>query len=473
MLLRKWYCVLLLGAVSCIAKAELLPYPIDTINGKLAYRYVVPRSIGLYRISVNFGVSQEDIVQWNPQLKERGLHYAETIHIPVKESDIASLKAETVPEPISTASVSVDSVPGAVDSVTTVEAAVQDSVAVVQDSVAVMPDSMAVVAKDSIKTRKVALLLPLQADIRQREPSMDRFTDFYAGVLIALSEVKDSASRYELFVYDTGKSEGVIEQMAADSVLRGMDAIIGPAYPAQVEVLSEAAKADSIPMFIPFTSKVKHIESNPFLFQFNPDVKNEARALANYLETKKDSVNCVFVDAIEADIPYSIREFRQAVRNREINVSLISVHEIMVDSLSKALKDSVENIIVFNSEKFSNLQLLLPHVISGKDGKSVTLYSQYSWQKEKIILPQLYTSVFATELPADLTHYNTEYALYFKKEPVSDMPRFDLLGYDITRQMMAWLEGKEYYGLQSDMRFEKVSEEGGYINTNVRVIRVQ
>jgi hypothetical protein len=51
------------------------------------------------------------------------------------------------------------------------------------------------------------------------------------------------------------------------------------------------------------------------------------------------------------------------------------------------------------------------------------------------------------------------------------MPRFDLLGYDVTRQMIAWLEGKEYFGLQSDMRFERVSETSGLINTHVAIIR--
>ena len=38
-------------------------YPLDTINGKIYYRYTVERGIGLYRISKNFGVSQEDILK--------------------------------------------------------------------------------------------------------------------------------------------------------------------------------------------------------------------------------------------------------------------------------------------------------------------------------------------------------------------------------------------------------------------------
>ena len=43
------------------AQGEGLNYPLDTINGQVYYRYTVERSIGLYRISVNFGVTQEDL----------------------------------------------------------------------------------------------------------------------------------------------------------------------------------------------------------------------------------------------------------------------------------------------------------------------------------------------------------------------------------------------------------------------------
>ena len=72
-----------------------LPYPIDTINGKAYYRYNVERSVGLYRISVNFGVKQEEILQANPMLQKRGLRYGEEILVPVKAS--ADSKKNTEP----------------------------------------------------------------------------------------------------------------------------------------------------------------------------------------------------------------------------------------------------------------------------------------------------------------------------------------------------------------------------------------
>ena len=450
------------------AAEELLPYPTDTIDGQIVYQYRVPRSIGLYRVSVTFGVSQETIINWNPQLRERGLHYDEVILIPTGKKPEDFKPEEPKPEepkveepkPEETDTIPTDTIPAVTIPADTIPA----------DTTIVIPaDTIPAdtIPADTIQRTKIALLLPLQSDTQQRDPGADRFMEFYEGALLALYDVQ-AHQKFELFVYDIGKTEDKVRELVADSTLRGMDAIIGPAYPAQVNVIAEVALADSIPTLIPFTNKIKDLPTNPYLMQFNPDAKIEAKVMVDYLESFKDSINVVFIDAKVSDIPNSVLELRQEVKDRGLSNTHISVKDILADSLSKAL---IENIIVFNSEKYSNLQLLMPHVLNGKSGKNVTLYSQYSWQKEQILLPQIYTSVFATDVPADLTYYEGQFSLFFQHPHKTDMPRFDLLGYDVTRQMIAWLEGKEYFGLQSDMRFERVSETSGLINTHVAIIR--
>ena len=81
-------------AVTMVRAQELLNYPLDTIDGEEVYRYEVERSIGLYRIGVNFGVSQSEIIRLNPQLRERGLHYGETLLIPTKRPVVKETEAQ-------------------------------------------------------------------------------------------------------------------------------------------------------------------------------------------------------------------------------------------------------------------------------------------------------------------------------------------------------------------------------------------
>ena len=70
------------------AKGQELDYPLDTINGQIYYRYTVERSIGLYRISLNFGVTQEEILKANPHLQNQGLRFEEVILIPAKNLSV-------------------------------------------------------------------------------------------------------------------------------------------------------------------------------------------------------------------------------------------------------------------------------------------------------------------------------------------------------------------------------------------------
>ena len=458
--------LLRLVAVSCalcitsVLSAELLPYPIDTVNGQAVYKYRVPRSIGIYRISVNFGVTQADIINWNPQLKERGLHYDEVILIPVTQK---AAPMDVSPAVVEEPKLVVEDVRP------TIPPAIDDSVVYPQADTLVVPDSVPEVAADTIHRTKIALLLPLQAESVHRDKNMDRFMDFYEGCLIALYDLQ-YADHFDLYVYDTGKTENEVKRLIADSALHTVDAIIGPAYPTQVEPVARLAQEDSIMTLIPFTDRVPDLSTNPFLMQFNPSAQVEAKAVVDYLEAQKAHINCVFVESKELEIPADVAAIQQEAKNRGLSHTTVTMGQVLADSLFISLKDSTENILFFNTDKFNSLQILMPHILNGKSGHSITLYSQYSWQKEKIVLPQLYCTVFSTEGETDLIHYEAIYRQYFKHEHNSSKPRFDLLGYDLMRQLVATLQGKEYYGLQSDSRFERVAENGGWINTYVRVI---
>ena len=73
----------LFAIVPSLKAQTTISCPIDTIDGKLYYRYTVERSVGLYRVSVNFGVKQEDILSANPVLQKRGLRLGEEILVPI------------------------------------------------------------------------------------------------------------------------------------------------------------------------------------------------------------------------------------------------------------------------------------------------------------------------------------------------------------------------------------------------------
>lgn len=464
--------VLILVLVAATAQAQLLPYPIDTINGTAVYRYPVEKSIGLYRISVNFGVSQEEIIRWNPQLSSRGLRFDETILIPIKQTPSPQpLPDKVKPEP---QKVELESQAPAVTAIPAIPAPamVADTVALPLVHAFLRPEQ-----QDSAQSKSIrlAFLLPLQVSATKRDASMDRFYDFYAGALLAVNaaQKRDNGVDFQIYTFDIAKNDQVQRTLMQNGQLRGMNAIIGPTYPAQVNAAAEWALQDSVLTVIPFSSSIAQISTNPYLMQFNPSAAMEAQAMAHYLAQNGDSINCVLIRAQEDDIPQSIRDLHEALAEKQVPCTYTTIREILVDSFAPALKDSVENIMIFNTEKYGNLIPVMPHLLPWIGLKRLTLYSRYSWQNEKILMNQLYTSVFT---PTDCVDslYTAAFDTYFHHSLSGTLPRYDLLGYDLTAQVIEMLTTDTivpYQGLQSTIRYERDSLGSGWINRNIQVIR--
>lgn len=488
---------LLLWAAGTV-HAELLPYPVDTINEQPVYRYEVEKSIGLYRISVNFGVSQEEILRWNPTLQERGLHYGETILIPVSDKALplaeqvkttaAPVQAEQV-KTTTTATAQTEQVKTAQP--TRVEAKkaeepVAEQAVTAAETITVSVDSLLqgtmdtaliatqLAAEDSSAIR-IALMLPFQAKNLKRDRNMDRFVDFYEGALLALYDLQQDGSHYVLDVFDTEKSASRVRELLDSRRVDKADVIIGLPYPMQLLLVSEWTREHHVPVLAPFTDRIEGIESNPYLFQFNPSTDTESRVMVEWLREQGDKVNCVLVEAKDADIPAGIRQLRKEIMESGVPYTTTTIRAILQDSLGTSLKDSVENILIFNTEKYANIQVLMPRVLQAKGERRLTLLTRYSWAQENIPLPQVYTSLFVDENSPERAAYEALYARYFGHEHSSDAPRFDLLGYDMVQEMVAYIKhwtqgvGSEYKGIQSHAVFERISDEGGYVNTRITV----
>lgn len=465
--MKKFFSSILL-CFAVMVGAQTLQYPTDTINGEIVYRYTVERSIGLYRISKMFDVSQEDLIRYNPQLKERGVQFEEVLLIPAK-IEVAFPMTEDTPV-VSTPSFEYEpkTLPLPVGEVPIMPVPIIDQQT--EDTVVAVAERDTVV--ETKQTIKIALLLPLQVDLSSRQPAQDRFFDFYQGVLLAAYDMQSEEQQLEIDVYDIGKSNIKLENLIESGKLDEVDGIVGPAFPPQVSLIAKFAGQKKIPVLVPFTDNVVEISTNPYLLRFNVSAELEASAMMNYLEERRGNINCVLMEAADSDIPLSVKHMRDSIVAHQFDYTTSSVHKILTDSLAFALKDGVENVLVFNTEKASNLQVLMPRVMQAAEGKRISLLAHYSWQKDKIRLPLLFTTEFATAMGDRTDHYEQIYNLYFGNPLASNLPRYDLLGYDLARFFVQWLNDKQpqYEGLQSVMNFEKI-EDGGYINTSVQVMR--
>lgn len=478
---------------------ETKTYPVDTIDGKTYYRYAVERSIGLYRISVNFDVKQEEILEANPQLQKRGLRFGEEILIPVKEAvqEVIETKVEQLKD--TAAAVIKQTIEQKTEEIRRRNRStrpsfqwdnIMEKVAGTLQEIIAPNDSLATdslvgdtIVRDSITTR-LGIMLPFQTHAIKRDKNMDRFYDFYAGALIAIYQAQEQGQLMEIFTYDIGRTTRELEAVLARDEIHRLDAIIGPAYSQQVAMVIDSTRQDSTWIVVPFISKLKGIEKYPYILKFNPSEEIEADTLARYLAERKDSINCVLVEAREGDIiPSGIASLHKALKRYQVPQTTVSIHSILVDSIDEAFVPDVENIIIFNTEKYANLQAVMPHLLKAYGRYRITLFSHYSWQDEKIVLPHIYTSVFSPTPVVD-ERYEELYRHYFGHELVASQPRYDLLGYDLTSHFLHLMEAKQqadslsndsvfqetWEGAQANIRYQPVATGGGLENQVIHII---
>ena len=176
----------------------------------------------------------------------------------------------------------------------------------------------------------------------------------------------------------------------------------------------------------------------------------------------------MFVDTKEADMTTSMRLLRKKLKEQDVPYSTLALRDLLNDSVGYAVDSFQENIFILHSDRYQHVRMALPHIAKIQVAK--LLVSQYAWQRENISMHQVYTSKFITD--TDLTEYDRLWEQSYVNEHVSDLPRYDLLGYDLMREMVHIVLQKkgEKNPLQSPITWESRSEKDGWQNTFIQIV---
>lgn len=332
------------------------------------------------------------------------------------------------------------------------------------------------------KVIRIAFLLPFMLDQAKNDASTERFVDFYAGSLMAIEAAKQKGVSFEIYTYDTEKSEEKVTEVLTNSELKTMDLIIGPAFSNQVSIVADFAKEYKINTLIPFTSKVPDIETNAYLFQFNPGTDVELKFTTELLTNKLKNAHIVFAEidgistfdegyiwckALQKELKKEGKSFSQLKLNGSENVDF-----------SNILNKTDKNIIIFNTDKFAYISPFVPNLRSLTSDFNLVLFEQYSWRNQDKIIPQnIFISPFTSKYNSiEINKFNDNYAKYFSKNASKVSPRFDLLGYDLSNYFITLMKrhGNKFIekigsfnfsdGIQSQLQFERISNGSGFIN---------
>lgn len=434
----------------------------------------VERGETFYSIAHNYGVTVTQLAAANPEvgvLKE-GTELiipepkAAEPQKPAATADSAS-KPESKPEPT----------PGS---------------AVEQTPVEPVEKTEAPEVKKADGSVSIAVMLPFMLGQKEPDKSALRHTEFYKGLLMAVDTLKSRENPTRLRVFDTANSSDSVR--AALSRLENTDVqvIIAPDDQAQFELIAAWARPRGIEVFNTFLPRDDTYKYNGSVMQSNIPLEMLNDGVIGAMQRRYPDHTFVFLtrDGGNADKSDFVDSFRSALAaNGRKSVDITFSGKLGEADLA-ALTDQ-QIIFVPVSSRQDELKSILPALIAKKGADSVNdnlmLFGYPEWtvfrgetaKQMHDLGTVIYSRFYADSDDLDFKRVNQSFEHWFDTGMAAGLPRQGALGFDVGCYLINALRHNggdfsqstpAYRGVQSGFEFERVSDDGGWVNSVAYIV---
>lgn len=420
----------------------------------------VKRKETIFSISRQYGISEKELIDANPELKNGKLKRGKFLCIPHKKVVVRKPKPERV------------------------------------------PTNEELIAKSQPMTKKLgtidaALALPFQLDAGGSLQA--QMVEYYEGFLLAVDSLKQQGVNINLHVFDTGERTASVDALLAKPEMKQMDIIFGPRHAEHVNAFSTFAKENGIRLVVPFTSKDSEVFTNPYIYQINtPQSYLYAQVHKLFAEQFAD-YNVLFVEINDGkDKVDYIKGLKQELDTRGITHRTIPIPSVVEDeegmatvpSLTSVMDSTKHNIIIPTSGTNTALIKLLPvlQLVVRAEGNpyEMHLFGYPEWQKYYNDHLQafyeldtyFYSSFYTNNLLPSSKAFHDKFRRMFNKEMYATYPKAGMLGFDTGYYFLRGLgrygdkledklDAHDIVPVQTGFHFERVNNWGGFINKKV------
>lgn len=484
--------------------------------------HTVQKKQTLFAISRQYNVPQEAIVKANPQIAERGIQTNEILRIPLNVSS-NSVSNPSHPTKIKPEKGIDQTIPAAdkrfqsetgmsyllykVQKKETLYSLSKKYNVSIEDMIALNPEISGKLKAGTIikipdnsasnspkivekpkpiinkSTYKVAYLLPFMLQSNQLDPTVYKFIEFYMGSLLAINNAKNGDLKFEIYTYDIGKTESKVYEILNKPEMQSMDFIFGPAYTAQIPIVADFAKRHKIYTAVPFSSNVDDLNSNPYIFQFNPDQDIQNEYVENLIKNQFKDARLIFVETSNSGWNDGMEFFNDLMKRLDHqHIIYIKIKDTDLLKDETYLNPTKRNLIIFNTDQLKSVQNSLNKLYDLCSKYDLTVLGQYSWRDERGKKPRMcYVSPFSGNKSAT-DFYEQEYKKYYGKYRTETNPCYDMLGYDLTTYFLSTMKKTGFSfdnsttslfftnGIQSNFDFRRVGKSGGFVNHQMYLI---
>lgn len=439
------------------AKKNLSETAAQTSSGKKTdWRdmHKVERKETIFSISRQYGISEEELIAANPELKKGKLKRGSFLFIPYPASKQPAKEPEKTPARI--------------------------------------PSNEELFAQNKqslkkIQNIKAAVLLPF-TEGKNRDEQM-RMVEYYEGFLMAVDSLKRQGVSVNLYTYDTKGKSDVTQSILAKEEMKNMDIIFGPAHAANVKTLAEFAEKNQTRVVVPFSPEVEQVFKNPYIYQVNTPQSYLYSEVYEHFLRKFSKANIVFLDAGTGQNEKA--EFIKGMKN-ELKTNQVAYKHISNSDTLKilaAIDSTRENIFIPTSGKDLSLTRLIPQLTQIRrsyPNVDLHLFGYPEWQTYTQdylasfyeLDTYFYSSFYTNNLFPAAVRFTQEYRRWYSKDMANIFPKYGMLGFDTGYFFLKGLaqEGSQLENnlnrvqvtpIQTGFKFERVNNWGGFINRKV------
>lgn len=430
--------------------------------------HYVKRRENIYRISRMYGITELELINANPELRNRKLRRGETLCIPYPKGEAPQtpqLEPSDNEEP--------------------------------QTAPTPTPSNESLFAESKeeakeIEQIKAAIILPFLLDGSNLNNDQPKMVEFYEGFLLALDSLKKDGVSVDLHLYDSGNEQQSIDSILNLPEMRNMNIIFGPVYEKHIAEAAAFADTTGIRLVIPFERDVEAVFTNPHIYQVNTPQSYFYSEVYDHFFHQFPHPNVIFFDSPGEQEDEMIAGFKQELANRNATyTTLIADTATNKDVIRSHFALDSENILVMTSKKSGALnnmmpvfQLLVRDTATTKFDVHLFGYPEYQVYTNNHLASfyeidtYFYTSFYTNNLLPQAINYHKKYRRIYSKEIVNRYPKYAILGFDIGYYFLKALHlygtdienrlsEMSYIPIQTGFKFERVNNWGGFINRKV------
>ena len=421
----------------------------------------VERKETVYSICKQYGITEEELLAANPEIKNKKLKKGKFLCIPYPK-ETATTATPIQPQ-------------------TNVDATLTDAQLFDKNKK----------KNEKISTIKAAVVLPFNTDGTGTRDEQVRMVEYYEGFLMAMDSLKKQGISIDLYTYDSGKTASSVNKILNKAEMKNMDIIFGPAHPEQVKPMAEFAQKHNSRLVIPFSSKGDDVFGNPAVYQINtPQSYLYSEVYEHYLR-KFPNAHVIFLDAAtgHTDKDDFVKGLKEELKNRQITFKELRGENINPEGMKLAVDSLRENVIIPTSGENVVLTKILPQlIVTSREHPNydMKLFGYPEWQTYTDdhlasffeLNTYFYSSFYTNNLFPAAIQFTNAYRKWFSKDMANTFPKYGMLGFDTA---YFFLKGLNDYGsnfedqvkqmqvtpIQTGFKFDRVNNWGGFINRKV------